>query len=97
MLEPRGGIAGFIDLVQREMGHEAVGGGAVPMLFARLEKDAIAGADDRDRPDAPLGAADSSVTEIVWPLGCACQAVRAPGVKWTLLADRRDAPDGAAT
>jgi hypothetical protein len=26
-----------------------------------------------------------------------CQAVRAPGVKWTLLALRRDGPDGVAT
>jgi hypothetical protein len=38
-----------------------------------------------------------SVTQIVWPFGCVCQAVRAPGVKWTLLALRREAPDGAAT
>src|SRR6478609_6976562 len=34
---------------------------------------------------------------MVWPLGCVCHAVRAPGVKWTLLADRREAADGAAT
>ena len=34
---------------------------------------------------------------MVWPLGCVCQAVRAPGVKWTLLALRRDAPIGTAT
>jgi hypothetical protein len=26
-----------------------------------------------------------------------CQAVRAPGVKWTLLAESRDPADGAAT
>jgi hypothetical protein len=26
-----------------------------------------------------------------------CHAVRAPGVKWTLLAARRDGSDGAAT
>jgi hypothetical protein len=26
-----------------------------------------------------------------------CHAVRAPGVKWTLLALRRDGPDGVAT
>src|SRR3954453_17556511 len=38
-----------------------------------------------------------SVTQIVWPLGCVCQAVRAPGVKWTLLALTRDPPAGAAT
>ena len=38
-----------------------------------------------------------SSTKIVWPFGCVCQAVRAPGVKWTLLALTREAPDGAAT
>src|SRR3981081_1245436 len=34
---------------------------------------------------------------MVWPLGWVCHAVRAPGVKWTLLALRRDKPAGAAT
>src|SRR3989440_107339 len=34
---------------------------------------------------------------MVWPLGWVCHAVRADGVKWTLLACRRDGPDGAAT
>jgi hypothetical protein len=34
---------------------------------------------------------------MVWPLGCECQTVRAPGVKWTLLALRRDWFDGVAT
>jgi hypothetical protein len=38
-----------------------------------------------------------SVTQIVWPFGCVCHAVRAPGVKWTLLAFRREPPAGAAT
>src|SRR5215207_8717185 len=38
-----------------------------------------------------------SVTQIVWPFGCVCQAVRAPGVQWTLLALSREAADGAAT
>src|SRR3981081_2884130 len=38
-----------------------------------------------------------SVTKIVWPLGCVCHAVRAPGVKWTLLAVNRDPPIAAAT
>jgi Icc protein len=36
------------------------------------------------------------VTQIVCPFGCVCQAVRAPGVKWTLLALIRDPPSGAA-
>src|SRR5947207_2331175 len=38
-----------------------------------------------------------SVTKMVWPLGWVCHAVRAPGVKWTLLVWRRDWSDGAAT
>src|SRR6266702_1129541 len=38
-----------------------------------------------------------SVTQIVCPFGCVCQAVRAPGVKWTLLALKREPSDGAAT
>src|SRR5256885_8512821 len=38
-----------------------------------------------------------SMTKMVWPFGCVCHAVRAPGVKWTLLAFRREASDGAAT
>jgi hypothetical protein len=37
-----------------------------------------------------------SVTQIVWPCGCVCHAVRAPGVKWTLAAPIRDPSDGAA-
>src|SRR5438445_12221162 len=34
---------------------------------------------------------------MVCPFGCVCHAVRAPGEKWTLLALRRDGPDGVAT
>src|SRR4051812_35611008 len=34
---------------------------------------------------------------MVWPFGCVCHAVRALGVKWTLLALRREPFDGAAT
>jgi hypothetical protein len=37
------------------------------------------------------------VTQIVWPFGCVCQAVRAPGVKCTLLALIRDPFAGVAT
>ena len=36
------------------------------------------------------------VTEIVWPCGWVCQAVRAPGVKWTLAAPIGEAPEGVA-
>src|SRR5205085_9382586 len=49
--------------------------------------------------DAPRRCArpTPSVTKMVCPFGCACHAVRAPGEKWTLLALRREAADGAAT
>src|SRR4051794_35734351 len=34
---------------------------------------------------------------MVCPFGCVCHAVRAPGVKWTLLPLTRETSDGAAT
>src|SRR5215217_7765590 len=34
---------------------------------------------------------------MVWPKGWVCQAVRAPGVKWTLAAASREGGDGVAT
>jgi hypothetical protein len=37
-----------------------------------------------------------SVTQIVCPHGCVCQAVRAPGVKWTAAAPSGEASPGAA-
>src|SRR5213593_2379547 len=37
-----------------------------------------------------------SVTQIVCPCGCVCQAVRAPGVKCTLAAPSRDSSERAA-
>ena len=48
-------------------------------------------------PPRPCATPTPSVTWIVWPFGCVCHAVRAPGVKWTLLAVRREVPDGSAT
>ncbi len=41
-------------------------------------------------------AADTTLM-CVWPFGCVCHAVRAPGVKWTLLALSREPSEGAAT
>jgi hypothetical protein len=60
------------------------------VLLARLEEDTVAGADDRDRAASVLGEADA-LRDVDR------QAVRAPGVKWTLLAFTRDEPAGAAT
>jgi hypothetical protein len=69
----------------------------VPVVFTWLEEDAIAGPDDLDRAAAPLREPTPSSTQIFWPLGCACHAVRAPGVNWTLLVHKRDPAEGAAT
>jgi hypothetical protein len=38
-----------------------------------------------------------SVTKIVWPCGWVCQAVRAPGVKWTAAAAKVEVASGTAT
>jgi hypothetical protein len=79
------------------VGHEPRHRGAVPVLLARREEDAIAGTNDLDRPAAPLAEADAFEDVTVWPFGWVCQAVRAPGVKWTLLALSRESSEGAAT
>ena len=59
VLAPGRDVALVVDFEHREVGHEAVGGGAVPVLLARLEEHAVAGADDLDRPAAALRAADA--------------------------------------
>src|SRR5205807_5821640 len=59
VLAPVDGAALVVDLLHRQMGHEAVGRGAVPVVLARLEVDAVAGADDLDRTVAPLAAPDA--------------------------------------
>src|SRR5437763_795338 len=51
---PGDGAALVVDLLQGEVGHEARRRGAVPMVLARLEEDAVAGPDHLDRPTAPL-------------------------------------------
>ena len=58
MLAPGRGAAALVDLEHRDVGHEAVGRRAVPVVFAGLEEDAVAGADDLDRPTAALAQAD---------------------------------------
>jgi hypothetical protein len=44
--------------------HEAVGRGAVPVVFAGLEEHAVAGADDLDRAATLLGEADDVNDEL---------------------------------
>src|SRR5690349_18003989 len=56
VLAPGRTVALVVDLEHRQVGHEAVGGGAVPVLLTRLEEHAVTGADDLDRPAATLGA-----------------------------------------
>src|SRR5205807_8252073 len=46
-------LVGFLD---GDVGHEAFGGGAVPVVFARLEVDPVAGADLLDRAALALAA-----------------------------------------
>ena len=59
VLTPRDGAALLVDLLHREVGHEAVGGGAVPVVLARLEEHPVAGADHLDLPAAALAEADA--------------------------------------
>src|SRR5438128_5136362 len=56
---PVGGVALIVDLEHGDVGHQALGVRAVPMLFAGLEEDAVAWADQLDRPAAALAYADT--------------------------------------
>ena len=56
VLAPGHRVARVVRLLDRDVGHEAVGRGAVPMVLAGLEEDAVAGADLLDRAAlAPAG------------------------------------------
>src|SRR5581483_9846256 len=59
VLAPGDRAARFVGLLHRDVGHEGAGGGAVPVLLAGLEVDAVAGADQLDRPAAALAAPDA--------------------------------------
>src|SRR5215210_6472129 len=59
VVAPRRGIARFVDFEHRQVSHEAVGRGAVPVVLARLEEDAVAGAYHLDLATAPLAEADA--------------------------------------
>jgi hypothetical protein len=43
---PHDWAAAVVGFLHRDVGHEAVGGGAVPVVLAGLEVDAVAGLDD---------------------------------------------------
>jgi hypothetical protein len=97
MLAPGDGAALLVELMHREVGHEAIGGSSVPVLLAGLEEHAVARADRLDRAAAALAQVGALGDEDRLPVGVVCQAVRAPGAKWTLAAARREGPDGSAT
>src|SRR5215213_11992239 len=54
VLAPRDGAALVVDFLHREVRHEAVGDGAVPVVLAGLEEHALARADHLDRSVAAL-------------------------------------------
>jgi hypothetical protein len=59
VVTPGGGLPFVVDFEQGEMGHEPRRRGAVPVLLAGFEEDAVAGADRLDRTAAHLAEADA--------------------------------------
>src|SRR5579884_41700 len=66
---PHGGATVLVHLLQREMGHEAIGRGAVPVILAGLEEDPVAGADDLNGAAATLHETDTLDDEERLPKG----------------------------
>src|SRR4051794_33210340 len=69
VLAPGDRAARLVDLLHGDVEHEAVRRGAVPVVFAGLEEDAVAGADDLDRPALALAPADALGDEDRLPVG----------------------------
>src|SRR3954466_9178374 len=90
------GVVG-VGLVDREVDHQPVGRGAVPVLLVGLEQDAVAGRMTSTGPPRRWHRPTPSVTKTVWLSGWRCQWVRAPGKKCTRLAVTRDGGGAAAT
>src|SRR3954454_3382687 len=59
VLAPVDGAAGLVVLLHGDVEHEAVRGGAVPVVLTGLEEDAVAGADDLDGAAFALAEADA--------------------------------------
>jgi enoyl-ACP reductase-like protein len=59
VLAPPDGAALVVDFLHRKVGHEAARGGAVPVVFSRLEEHAVSRADHLDRFSAALAEADA--------------------------------------
>lgn len=68
----------------------------MPVVLIGLEVDGVARPNLLDRSSAALTKAEALCDVDRLPEGCVCQAVRAPGVKWTLAAARRDGAVGVA-
>lgn len=83
VLKPAGTVVVLGALVHGDVNHEPAGGGAVPVFLAGRGVDDLAGAGDMTMPSRVPSSAVPSVISRVWPTAWECQAVRAPGVKWT--------------
>ncbi len=59
VLAPGDGAAGLVGFLDGDVAHEAVGGGAVPVVLSGLEEDPVAGSDDLDRAVLVLAQADA--------------------------------------
>ena|SRR5215211_2085647 len=57
VVTPGRGVGFVVDVLHREVGHEAVRRSAMPVLLTGLEEHAVTGADDLDRSAAPLAQA----------------------------------------
>ena len=62
-----------------DVGHCGAGGRAMPVLFARREPDQSPARISTFGPPSLCTHPQPDVTMRVWPSGCVCQAVRAPG------------------
>ena len=96
VLAPRDRTAGVVVLLHGDVDHEAIGRRAVPVVLAGLEEDAVSRVDLLDGAALALAEADALGYPDRLPCGCVCQAVRAPGVKWTAAAANVELPAGAA-
>src|SRR4051794_10355957 len=59
VLAPGHRAAGLVVLLHGDVDHEAIRGGAVPVVLSRLEEDAVAGADDLDGAALALAEPDA--------------------------------------
>ena len=84
VFEPGRGRGRVVGVVQhREVFHEGVRRGAVPMLFARWAVEGLAGVHSTFCPPRDCTQAIPWVMCRVWPRAWECHAVRAPGAKRT--------------